>query len=66
MSTFVGRKFNPGAAPAPEPKRAKTPEPKAEKTRAQLAEEAEELGLAVPPKATKAQIQKLIDEAPVI
>ena len=82
MSTFVGRRFSSHAIPKSEPKRVRDPkpEPKADKTRAELVEEpaqadkkraelveeAESLGITVPKKATKAAIQKLIDEAPVI
>lgn len=63
MSTFVGRVW-PAQAVAQEPE--EKAETKAEKTRAELVEEAESLGIKVPPKATKGQIQKLIDEAPVM
>lgn len=73
MSTFVGRAEGPAmqspAAPiAPEPVETAPTSvgQKADKTRAELVEEAESLGVKVPPKATKAQIQKLIDEAPVM
>lgn len=70
MSTFVGRRETPKAtapeAPKQELKQAQGPEPKADKTRAELVEEAEALGITVPPRASKAQIQKLIDEAPVM
>ena len=65
MSTFVGRREAVSAAPAPEPEQPKA-EGKADKTRAELVEEAEALGIEVPAKATKAQIQKIIDEAPVM
>lgn len=71
MSTFVG---TPAAAATPNPRGPVSREPKPEaadsqpagKTRAELVCEAEELGVKVPPKANKAQIQKLIDEAPVM
>lgn len=76
MSTFVGRADPspaPVAAPAPAPAAEKRSEPseqarekQAAKTRAELIEEAEELGIDIPRNANKAQIQKLIDEAPVI
>ena len=62
MSTFVGRIETAASQPPAKP----LPEAKAEKTRADLVEEAEELGIDVPKGATKAQIQKLIDEAPVM
>lgn len=66
MSTFVGIR----EAAAPAAKKAPTAEPKkqptADKTRAELVEEAEDLGIEVPAKASKAQIQKLIDGAEVI
>lgn len=70
MSTFVGRaaepKHDPAPAAAQKPAGGSADGPKADKTRAELVEEAESLGIKVPPKATKAQIQKLIDEAPVM
>ena len=79
MATFVGRRVNPKSAgqvekPKPEPKAnskseqkpEQKVEQKADKTRAELVEEAEDLGIDVPKGATKAQIQKLIEEAPVM
>ena len=75
MSTFVGRiqaspsvenAVAPGPKAEPKPSIGPKPEEKAEKTRAELVEEAEALGIAVPKRASKVQIQKLIDEAPVI
>lgn len=75
MGTFVGRRINPKAAgqagePKPEQKADLKPEQKpgqkADKTRSELVQEAEELGISVPRNASKAQIQKIIDEAPVM
>ena len=79
MSTFVGRPADQKpetAKPKPAPKRDAKPEPKPEakveqnatqaKTRAELVEEAEALGVTVPKWANKRQIQKMIDEAPVM
>ena len=63
MSTFVGRVW-PAQAVVQQPE--EEAETKAEKTRAELIEEAEALGIELPPRAKKAQIQKLIDEAPVM
>lgn len=64
MSTFVGRASKPASpvAQVPQP----VPERKADKTRSELVEEAEALGIKVPKNANKAQIQRLIEEAPVI
>lgn len=69
MSTFVGKR--PESQPAAEVQKADAPKAQqsagsAEKTRAELVEEAESLGIKVPKTANKAQIQKLIDEAPVM
>ena len=73
MSTFVGRAAEPAqpkqvvpASPEPVETAPAQVEQKTEKKRADLVEEAESLGVKVPPKATKEQIQKLIDEAPVM
>jgi hypothetical protein len=72
MSTYVGRAVQKEHAPkvtepAPVPEPTPAPEPEeAEKTRAELVEEAEALGIKIPSRASKAQIQKLIDEAPVM
>ena len=79
MSTFVGKKAETPKPAQPKPAVERKPvavapvveqpaqvEQKAEKTRAELVEEAESLGIKVPPKANKGQIQKLIDEAPVM
>lgn len=61
MSTFVGR-----VADKPARVEAAKNEQETEKTRAELAEEAEELGIKITKNMTKAQIQKAIDEAPVM
>ena len=70
MSTFVGRaaepKHDPAPAAAQKPAGESASEPKADKTRAELVDEAEALGIKVPKNATKAQIAKLIEEAPVM
>ena len=66
MATFVGRAAAPAPAPAPEPKAVPEAKALADRTRAELVEEAEALGVEVPPKATKAQIVKLIEDAPVM
>ena len=76
MSTFVGKapeEQAPKLAPSPvtaEKPRAKEPEAAkpmvSEKTRAQLVVEAEELGIKIPKNANKAQIAKLIEDAPVM
>lgn len=71
MSTFVGLAKTPKTPAKPKSAPA-VPEVQRKvvgadaKTRAELVEEAEELGIDVPKGATKAQIQKLIDEAPVM
>lgn len=72
MSTFVGRAAEPKHEPKPVPAAVQEPvgesvkAPKAERTRAELIEEAEALGIKVPKNANKAQIAKLIEDAPVM
>lgn len=80
MSTFVGKPAEPvkqkaaeptvqepvKADPKPEPAKPAQAQKRNDKTRAELVEEAEALGISVPKNASKAQIKKLIDEAPVM
>ena len=66
MSTFVGRAAEPETAAVQSPAEAPKQEQKPDKTRAMLIEEAEELGIKVPRNASKAQISKLIENAPVM
>ena len=68
MSTFVGRAASPKPAQAVKPAPVEAPkhESDVDKTRAELVEEAEALGIKVPKSANKAQIAKLIEDAPVM
>ena len=66
MATFVGKRGVISKAAAAPKQASQEPKPEAGKTRAELVEEAEALGIEVSPRASKARIAKLIEDAPVM